>query len=120
SPKMWYGEYLRNLVNERSAAQARQEESSVIVRGSAPEEPPAPVGAPVRHPAAPRPVSTSVGELGRPGAPVGNWQTLDTPNFRILHADAALAARVARIAELTRTDQALRWSGIPARGSWTP
>lgn len=129
SPKMWYGDYLRRLINERSGAQTRQGQGqgdgSVVVRGAAPEEPPAPIGAPVRRPAAPRAepqptAAASSSDPAKPGPAFGNWQTIDTPNFRIMHADPALADRVARVAELTRSDQTLRWSGSPARGSWKP
>src|SRR5262249_34509429 len=36
------------------------------------------------------------------------------------HADAALAARVARVAEATRDEQARRWVGASPAGPWSP
>ena len=40
SPKNWYGEYLRNCVAERSRGARRPASDQVVLRGSAPEEPP--------------------------------------------------------------------------------
>src|SRR5579864_4815226 len=119
SPQNWYGEYLRNLAAERAAAsghsakpqteQTPKDELPVVIRGAAAEE------APASSPHRPAPPAVS-----QPGQSVGNWQTLMTPNFRILHADPALAERVARLAESTRQDQARRWGSSAARGTWSP
>jgi hypothetical protein len=63
------------------------------------------------------------------GAPAGveaatpaaiDWQTHETPNFRIYHCDPALAQRAAEVAESVRTAQAKRWSSPATRATWTP
>ncbi len=130
SPKNWFGEYLRKCVAERSRGARRPASDQVILRGSAPEEPPAhrpgaikaltprraqgsPASPPAqdRHPAA-----------AEDGAPLSitDWQVRETPSFRIYHLDPALAGRVAEAAEAARTAQANRWAGAVPRGSWSP
>src|SRR5206468_7649581 len=41
-------------------------------------------------------------------------------NFRILHADEALAQRAARVAEATREEQSRRWTGARPQSPWSP
>jgi hypothetical protein len=135
SPANWYGEYLRNLANERAAGSARApakekagDRRQVVVRGSAPEEDSAPLLAP--KPATSSPATPSPTQPVRPpatpsvaaqaGPAVGNWQVLMTTNFRILHADPALAQRVAKAAEAARDEQVRRWSPPGGRNPWAP
>jgi hypothetical protein len=51
---------------------------------------------------------------------LSRWQVETTANFRIYHANPALAKEVARIAEATREEQVRRWTGKPPRGTWYP
>jgi hypothetical protein len=135
SPNNWYAEYLRNLTSERSPASRRRPSQKVVVRGSAPEESPfngprPEAGAPASRPApaqaatapvaapAPAPASEAAGNPSP--SVVGKWQVRETANFRILHADAALAERVAQVAEAAREDQVKRWMGSSARAPWSP
>ena len=48
------------------------------------------------------------------------WQILDSTNFRIYHADPALAAKVAKAAESARIEQSKRWGSPSTRGNWNP
>jgi hypothetical protein len=126
---LWYIEYLRNLVAERSAGLSKKRSRrGTIIRGSSPEDEPVrprwalprgrrPEAAPAPS-APPRPQPTA-GPTA-PGGPSGSWQVLTTANFRILHADPALAGQVGHVAEATRKAQAERWAGPGGRGPWTP
>lgn len=125
SPRNWYGEYLRNLVAERSGI-GRSNPKRVILRGSSPDESaptrrrpggPRRAFSPIPPPEVPEP---SANADGRRGAALENWQVWETPNFRIFHADEALARRVARLAETTRAAQARRWAGASPMAPWTP
>lgn len=104
SPNNWFGEYLRNLAAERAPGRRPRPSQKVVLRGASPEE--APVAPPAPAPAA--------------AAGPANWQIQETANFRILHADPALAEQVARLAEATREVQLRRWAGASSRGPWTP
>lgn len=132
SPKNWYAEYLRNLTLELAPKGRRTEAKRVVLRGSSPEEPaaaraPAPRRAPepakasdAMDPPTRRPVQAQETQVGQPGQQIGNWKVWDTASFRILHADDALAARVARIAESVRTEQTQRWAGSSPAAAWSP
>ena len=120
NPSNYLGEYLRDLVAEKQASRKKSKVSkAMVVRGSAPEEPPAadrparPASNPAACPPKPRPLS-------KIGTAVGRWQIRDTANFRIYHADPALAAKVAQSAEAARRDQLKRWSKQPQRTGWQP
>jgi hypothetical protein len=136
SPQNWYGEYLRNLATERSTGAPKNKKPSnqMVIRGAAPDESTAPE---LVSPASPIPLRPRTSQAGpsrpaptfgneepdrvaQPSSAIGNWQVLMTPNFRILHADAALAERVARTAETARDEQTRRWTGKPPRGGWAP
>jgi hypothetical protein len=136
SPKNWYAEYLRNLALERAPKSRRRDSRGVILRGSAPEEPQkqaaparaergsasAPVStSQIREPAQAAPAEGSAdSRVGAPGPAVGNWKVWNTPNYRILHYDDALAERVARLAENVRAEQTRRWAGSSPVGPWSP
>jgi hypothetical protein len=125
SPKNWFAEYLRNLAAERSGTSRRGTARKTVLRGASPDEPPRPATGPAA--AAPQPPSSPSGRttdtpprVGQPGTPVNNWRVWETPNFRILHADDALAERVARVAEITRDEQVRHWHGASVSGAWSP
>ncbi len=130
NPKNWLGEYLRNLASERQGASKKPKVAkAMVVRGSAPEEPPR-VDRPVRTasnvatpdnpstPAASAPTSNTAASKSGTGAV--RWQVISTANFRIYHADPALATKVAEAAEAARRDQLKRWTKQPARAGWQP
>ncbi len=135
SPNNWFGEYLRNRAAERTAGRRGGKNSKVVLRGSSPDEPPlgrAPsnLPRPPSRPLDPNPPGAirataprepeAAHEVNRaPGSP-GNWQVRETPSFRIMHADAELAEKVAQIAEATHEAQTRRWTGSAARGPWSP
>ncbi len=118
SPKLWVGEYLRDLIRERSGSTAKaiaatpaktadantRRAQTVTDRGPT-------------KPADPKdgfravPITSATGPLA---------QIKLTPNFRIMHEDPALAEKVARIAETTRTEQTRRWTGSAPHEEWTP
>jgi hypothetical protein len=110
SPNNWFGEYLRNLTAERAPGRRPRPSQKVVLRGASPDE--APV-APSNPAPAPAPTASA-------SAAPGSWQIQETANFRILHADPALAEQVARLAEATREVQLRRWAGPAPRGAWTP
>ncbi len=127
NPGNWYAEYLRNLVAER-AAQTRPPAGNgngngnrVVLRGGSPDD--GAVRSRRRQFIAPATVPVSAPANGpvRPaGTPASSWQVWETPNFRVYHANLALAQRVGQIAETTRTEQTRRW-GSPAQGqTWSP
>ena len=130
-PKNLLAEYLRNLVDERYAGwRKRKPTKAMVVRGSAPEEPPGPAR-PVRPASnlsssdssvkSASPTSPASGPASRIGTNVGRWQVLDSASFRIYHADPSLAAKVAQAAETARRDQMKRWaSSKAARPNWQP
>jgi hypothetical protein len=138
SPKNWYAEYLRNLAAELTSQGRRARDGRPVLRGASPEEngpaaktaEPAPRADQTRTrrfvaaaaPAEPPPASGTPEPrtVGRAGEPVGNWKVWDTDNFRILHADEALARRVAQVAEASREDQARRWIGPNPPAPWAP
>ncbi|CAN5916235.1 hypothetical protein BH23PLA1_BH23PLA1_16540 [soil metagenome] len=123
APRNWFSEYLRNLAQQRSTQMAQAHPSQFVVRGSSPEETesPRPPGRPAMAPPA-----SDRAVAGTPSAPssgaqaVGNWQVRTTPNFRILHADAALAERIAEAAEAAREVISRRWTGSSPAGPWAP
>jgi hypothetical protein len=120
SPQMWFGEYLRNLASERKTqAQRRQPDGPHLRAASPDEDEPTPRPRRWRHQAYSAPGDDMVPPPPRPET-VGNWRIKITANFRILHADPALAEEVARIAETVRDEQAHRWTGRPARVDWNP
>ncbi len=128
NPKHLLGEYVRDLAIERQAVARKAKGSkALVVRGSAPEEPPAnsrPVRAAseVATPKAPA-VAVAVTPESvktRVGASVGRWQVLESANFRVYHADPKLAARVIQGAESARREQTKRWSKSAALASWEP
>lgn len=106
APRNWFGEYLRRLATQRSAAAPQP--SGLIVRGADPDEEP-----PRRDP-----IDGDASEVDDP--PLGNWQVLTTDNFRVFHADAALADRLAKAAESLRASSFQRWTGSPPTDDWTP
>ncbi len=127
NPSNWLGEYLRNLASERLVARKKAKPSqAVVVRGQAPEEPPA-----GRRPVKPAstattggttapPVKLASGGTARGGPTVGRWQVRDSANFRVYHTDPTLAARVSQAAEQVRVQQVGRWTGQAPRAPWTP
>jgi hypothetical protein len=99
------------------------------VRGAAPEEPRSVLLAandaegetkPLLAVGPERPVPTQAPAAPAQAAQSGRWQVHETANFRIMHADAALAERVAETAERTREAQTKRWSGAAPREPWSP
>jgi hypothetical protein len=137
SPQNWFGEYLRNLAAQRAAGAPKGDPRLLVVRGSSPEDGPAAAASPAgrrpsESPVAPTqrvaptaaPAATTEpgprGGVGQVAPNLGNWQVYVTPNFRILHADAALAGRVAGVAEACREEQARRWAGAGPRAPWAP
>ena len=129
-PKFYLGEYLRDLAAERQSARKKTKPTNaMVIRGSAPEEPPL-KDKPVRPasnetpPEATRPpvalTSNPSPAAARIGTSVGRWQILDSTNFRIYHADPALAAKVAKAAESARLEQGKRWGSVATRGTWSP
>jgi hypothetical protein len=131
APKNWFGEYLRNLAAQRSSSRRAPETlSGLLVRGADPDEPASkPAAGKTEWKAGP-----ALGETAwvnwsaaRQAAPspgqaegVGNWQVRTTANFRIFHADPALAERVATAAEEARDRIFLRWTGGVGPASWSP
>jgi hypothetical protein len=73
-----------------------------------PAPPPEPAPAPAAQPSPFR------------GPDLANWQVLDSANFRIYHADPALAKKVSEVAEAAREAQTRRWTGAAPRTRWTP
>jgi hypothetical protein len=136
SPKNWYAEYLRNLVAELKAKSRPAAAGPVVLRGGSPEEEPrdeapatrrrrfvAAATPPEEASEAQRPPSPVADDRapGQAGQPIGTWQVWDTPNFRILHADAELAQQVARVAEAVREEQGRRWGSQQQAGErWSP
>ena len=124
SPKNWYGEYLRNVAVERSGAGKRPASNKTILRGAQPDEKPSKrKSKPTSSAGAMKPAEPAAAEetgTGQPGPVVGSWQTFDTPNFRILHQDEALARQVAAKAEAARTQFTAFWSGSKTRVRWAP
>jgi hypothetical protein len=141
SPNNWYGEYLRNRAAERPSARRTTKSNRLLVRGSAPDEPPLAIAqAAVRPAPAPAPRSPSRPKAVEPkpeparaaqpsAAPAqpavapagaGQWQVRETPNFRVFHDDPELAVKAAEVAEAARESQLRRWVGSPSKGPWTP
>lgn len=127
SPENWYAEYLRSLVAELSGQGRRPGSDRLVVRASAPEETSRgrrPAVVPANHEArrqAPAPAAAEAGQrVGQPGTAVNNWQVWESPNFRIFHADEALAAKAAQIAEATRQSQQRLWARQEIPGAWEP
>jgi hypothetical protein len=48
------------------------------------------------------------------------WQLYETPNFRVFHQDARLAAAAGNAAESVRAAQAKRWASPAGERPWTP
>ena len=129
NPNNYLGEYLRDLAAERQASRKKPKQAkAMVVRGSAPEEPPpaAPVARPASNLAAPDPAASAKSPApsnpaaSRIGTSVGRWQVFDSVNFRIYHADPALAAKVAKAAETARKDLTKRWATKTPRAGWQP
>lgn len=127
SPKNWYAEYLRGLVADRSGSSTGKARSKApVLRGAQPDDSTAPADSarPAIRPVSNREIApttlNATGDVGRQGAPVGNWLVWETPSFRILHSDETLAKSVARIAEATRDSQIRRWTGTAAQAAWSP
>ena len=144
SPKNWYGEYLRNVVVERSAGARRGKTDALVVRGASPDErqptarpsrtlvknkdvdkeaqparlPPA-EATPAEPPRFTAGTSTEVA-VGQPGPQQGNWQTFVTPSFRIFHNDEALARKAASRAEAARRAAGKLWTGTEPTAPWSP
>ncbi len=112
-PKLWYGEYLRKVVAEarrgRRVSQAPTE--NLIVRGSAPDESPAP-SQPDRSP-------RLSGNDSRTTA-TQTWQVHETTNFRIFHANPRLAEQAGEVAERVRATQGKRWGSPALKRPWDP
>jgi hypothetical protein len=136
NPKNWSAEYLSNLIAERTGPTRKANSRKVVFRGASPDDQPAPASSPssgkpktaaaTAAPRSPIPRSASApaparsDRIGQPGAPINNWRVWDTPSFRILHADDALAETVARVCETTRTTQMRHWFGRASSAEWTP
>ncbi len=145
SPKNWFSDYLRNLAAERSGGVSRRaiKSNKVVVRGSAPDEPPPGLLAAtdpetarsplltvapqpprtIQAPApaqAPQPSRAPESEPMHPAPQSGKWLVHETDNFRILHADDELAAKVAGAAEAARVAQTKRWAESAPREHWSP
>ena len=120
SPKNWFGDYLGSKAAEKAGTRPAARSNKVVVRGSAPEESPTPTAA------EPRPQKSAATNATRAASNTGqgfsgNWQVVQTANFRVFHADAAtLANRVAQAAEATRDLQTRRWGGAASKMAWTP
>ena len=99
NPKSWFAEYLRKCAAERkTAVHPKLTANPMVVRGSSPDEPASP----------------------RPARPA-DLSPIETPNFRIIHSDRALAERIAREAESARSAQVKRWmAGVPPASAWSP
>lgn len=114
SPKLWYADYLRNKVAECAKGPNRSQSNKLVVRGASPDEP---AGATL-------PANASAEAAGAPAPPrpveTGRWLVHETDNFRIFHADAALAERIAETAERARTEQMKRWAGTAPNDPWSP
>ena len=127
SPNNWYGEYLRNRAAERPASGRAGKTKGIVVRGSAPEEPPLKVKPALKPPLPSPPPAAGTGGAGEvaheprqaPAGPV-QWQVRETPSFRILHVDPELAERAAEAAEAARDVHLRRWTGSAPKGPWNP
>jgi hypothetical protein len=110
APKNWFGEYLRNLAEQRSAAtKGGVKPTALIVRGADPDDFDEPESPPRRDP------------IDGPAPPrLGNWKIQTTANFRILFDDPSLADRVAALAETLRDEQYQKWTGSPPPRKWSP
>ena len=128
TPNHWYDEYLNRVIAERASKPrrgvvGRRRGDGTIVRGASPDdEPPAPVG------------GGSIGDPRAAGEPEANapsdgpgtvpywsrWQIHESTNFRVYHADPALARRVAELAEAARDEVTERWTGAAPAGTWSP
>ena len=128
SPKNWFGEYLRNLIAQRSGPVRPGE---LVLRGASPDDPAPPVSrrkaaGPVKlaraeNPAGPAaPPEPDQHPSPTPAAAQIKWQVKQSANFCVFHADPALAERVAAVAEATREAQGRRWLGKGKRAAWTP
>ncbi len=127
NPNNWLGEYLRNRAAERLASGKKAKPGKTVVRGSSPEEPPAARTASNVAPAAPSRVPSPAvvppvtASPARPaGVASGRWAIRDSANFRVFHADPALAEKVIEAAEATRRDQGRRWGDKAPAGPWQP
>ncbi|RUL88862.1 peptidase MA family metallohydrolase [Tautonia sociabilis] len=101
APELWFSEYLRRLATERSAAVGARP-SSFVIRGQSEPDPDGD--------------SSSVPK----SSPGGSWQVMETENFRIFHADASLADRIARRAEQARAELFRYWNGAETPAPWSP
>jgi hypothetical protein len=108
-----------------SAAPRPKDDAAPKTRPSRPAPPPAieelpDFGPPPTSAPAPSATPEQPGKVGRPAGSFGNWRIWESPNFRILHADDALAERAAKVAEAAREEQTRRWAGSSPAGPWTP
>jgi len=146
SPSNWFGEYLRKLAQERRAGAVRPPTDRTVVRGSSPEDPPAPAKPPARRfgrlratpapapppnpepalisPATIPPPTSTTGDLEPPTPIAWTAQPVITANFVVasVERDRELAGRVAEAAESARETQLRHWAGESARPEtpWTP
>jgi hypothetical protein len=95
APEIWFSEYLRRLATERSAAVSARP-SAFVVRGQ------------------------GGGDASDADSARGAWKVLETKNFRIFHADSALADRFARRAEQAREELFRYWTGSASSSQWSP
>jgi hypothetical protein len=126
APNLWYGEYLRNKLAEVRPGRRRPpaKTDNLVIRGSAPEEDqvgPRRPFAPALKGAQPKVDPEDLRAENESAAPGGvAWQVHETLNFRIYHADPALAEAAARVAEETRAVQAKVWGSPALNQAWNP
>jgi hypothetical protein len=114
-PGHWFPEYLRNVIAQRSGQLPRPDPRRRVLRGSAPEDPPARAPARPSRPLHETPMDQPIENLKKIA-----WSIKRTENFTIWHTDPALADRVAKAAEAARDEQSRRWTGSEPKGPWTP
>ena len=121
SPSNWFAEYLRNRAAERNPggrSSKPQRSGKVVVRGSSPEEDPAPSAPQPRSKPEPPPAA---GPAPKSGV---SWarEPVATANFQVVYPEGHrdLADRAAQAAEAARDAGLKRW-GDPNKGSpWSP
>ena len=124
----WFTTYLLDLIKERSPFEKTAETAAPsnskaakgadrpVYRGASPDEPPLPVYRKSNSDAA----VSRAGTVDQP-RDATDWEVKETPNFRILHHDSALADRVAKAAEHHRAEQQKQWIGNDRPGEhWKP
>lgn len=144
SPKIWYGEYLKNLVAERApqvhdkgpkgvsppnspvashqipeSPKDEQVERATNVRHTPPPSTTSPLAPTVQTPRGAL-TANSDSELGLEVSVDPSWQIHETASFRILHKNPTLARDVGKLAEHVRREQSLKWLGKIATTPWSP